>query len=130
MEEVYYFGITIDDDWYEEEFEKYKQEFQTKVKLVEYKVKLIEKRVNCPNKNQLCFCFEILEVIKQNEGYFILSDSHKIGTIVYSWFDLKNQTIPFNPQCAINDGGCLNCSGCYRSLVIPFKDYETEFIKD
>jgi hypothetical protein len=129
--EEYYYCVTYNDDIYHEDRQTYmhlffeeKEEYDGSI-VVEYRVKLKEIRHNYPNKNQLCNVFEILEIFKEEKQY------NKIGETVYSWCDYtlcpKKDMVHHQPQCGINDGGCLNCSGCYSSLVIPWDEYKLLF---
>jgi hypothetical protein len=132
--DIYYYGITGDDsefnkllykDNYENEYEKLFLHSDT-TKFIEYKVKLINIR-NIHMYNNLggiVWDFEILEIIHQEKW----DGNNKVGSIVtaydlHKYCNLKNKSISFKPQCGINDGGSLNCSGCYKSLVIPIEKY-------
>lgn len=128
MSDIYYFAISFEDDWSAEDKISYIQTFMENDKILEYKVKLTEIKENFPNNKQLGYTFEILDILFEDKSPF-KSTNDKIGDTVWAWdyyrfCDLDKKTLSYHPQCGINDGGCLNCSGCYRSLVIPYDEYE------
>lgn len=121
----YYFGVTLDDDWWEDRREAYIKEYLTKDPLVAYRVQLVKVTKDNPNLGQLCCAFRIVEVLHSGDCWFICSRANAVGDVVYVYgrCDLETQMLPYNPRCGIGNGGCLECNGCYRSLVVPWSDY-------
>lgn len=127
-EEDYFFGVTLDDDWWEEERAEYIKEYLTKDPLVAYRVQLVEVTKDDPNRGQLCYAFRIVEVLHSGDHWFICSRTNAVGDMVYAYdsygrCDMERLLLPYNPRCGIGNGGCLECNGCYRSLVVPWGDY-------
>jgi len=125
-DEYYYYAISLELDCPEKNQSKdgyIHNFFEEKNRIfLEYKTKHIETTHDEPNKNQLCYSFEIINIIYQDEY-----QKDKIGDIVYGFEDFKyniNDKLSYSPQCFINDGGNLNCSGCYKSLVISWDEYQ------
>ena len=129
----YYFAVSLEDDWEViggTTRELYAKQFLERSKLCEYKVELVEVTLNDPNRGQLCHTYKILDILSQNGAWWVCEKENEAGSRVYGYDDYKHCDLPWGeisymPQCAINDGGCLNCGGCYRSLVIPWDLYET-----
>ena len=128
----FYYGITLDDEL---GYDEYIQTFLSDEvpKAIEYKTKLVLIEADEPNKGQLCYTLEILENITTDDSPMRLKSRNKVGDHVYAYnyydnCDLENKTIGIDPQCVINDGGGLNCSGMYRSLVIPWSKVEPTLI--
>lgn len=134
--DIFYYGITLDEsELYNlssiDKIQYIKTFLKSHItKFVEYKVKLTQIEYNTKN-NQLVWKLEILEILNQEKCVY-----NQVGTIVFAYdnnkyVDLRNNLISIKPRCEINDGGCLNCSGCYKSLVIPWQQYlnNVKFVK-
>ncbi len=126
----YYFGVTDNENMYVSDYSKemYMDMFldEKKIKFCEYKVKLVKIKKNSPNKEELCYDLEIIEIISVDKEH---NYDNKPGDIVYAWrnfdkCDIKNKLLPHNPEVGINDGGTINCWGCYGALLIPYEEYE------
>ena len=120
---LFYFAVSLDDDWdwWKDDTEDYVRQFLETTKLCEYIVRLVSKQEGAPNQRQLCYRMEVVEVKQEDVMWGFCN---KVGDIVFAWDDyercnLETREISYRPQCGINDGGCLNCGGCYRSLVVP-----------
>jgi hypothetical protein len=125
--DIFYFGITYDGYFDYFDFERkseYIDKFIEVEKEFEYKVELIEIRHDDPDKKYLCYKLKILEMLTHKDKF----NQNKVGDYVYA-YDLKKDCVltsyklSVRPNCGINDGGRINCSGCYYSLVIPWSLY-------
>ncbi len=126
---IYYFGVISNETMYIDGYSKemYMEMFldQKTIKFCEYKVKLTNIKKNCPDKKELSYDLEIIEILSIDPDH---SYDNKVGDTIYAsanykYCDTKNKILPFNPRVEINDGGTLNCWGCYGALLVPFDEY-------
>lgn len=125
MNQEYYYGIILG-GFEDSNRKKYISKFvKNKQKLCEFKVKLLVTEENDPVPAQTSYTFEILEIIMDPNDQDWPSDC-EIGDKIYAWNSNENQQVHWNPKCGINDDGCLNCSGDYCALVIPWSEYQVQ----
>ncbi len=89
----------------------------------EYVVKIIGKEKDENIDNRLSYKLKIVKIITQQDNF------NQVGSIIWVYDDNYSNAEPdtkisHNPECEINDGGVLNCSGCYKSLFINYEDYK------
>ncbi len=88
----------------------------------EYLVKIIDKEKDENIDNRLSYKLEIVKIITQQDNI------NQVGSIIWIYDDNDSYLEPdakitHNPECEINDGGVINCSGCYKSLFIDYENY-------
>jgi hypothetical protein len=128
----FYYAVSLNENSiYPINSNQYIYEFLDKSKICEYKVKLI-KYYNLITKNEedswmskRVHEYEILEILTQKNNHFLTNNiGDKISASNYLMHcDKLTNMLSNNPECFINDEGCINCSGCYTSLVIPWNKY-------
>ncbi len=124
---LFYFGVIFDTtvnvlsyskDQYTGDFLDPKNE-----KYCEYIVKVIETEKDPDIYNRLSYKLEITKVISQQ------TNMNKVGSTIWAYDDDDkysnlNAKLSYNPECEVNDGGILNCSGCYSSLFIELDEFK------
>lgn len=127
---LFYIGVISNETMYIADYSKemYMEMFldQKTIKFCEYKVKLVNIKKNSPNEDELCYYLEVIEILSIESGR---SYDNKVGDKIYAYAnykycDKKKKVLPFNPRVEINDGGTLNCWGCYGALLVQFDEYE------
>jgi hypothetical protein len=74
-------------------------------------------RVNALQSNIPGEVREEIEVGSEENG------EDTIVNITFPWYYLVYPDDIRSPECYLNDGGCLNCYGCYDALFVPLSEY-------